>query len=213
MPFANSITARASMLERSGPAIALIITAASGIVGALELRGAFELLHSTSSPGQGFLFAQAARVETRVGTILAAAAVVGLFSASFSLVRLFRKNAKPSPPGWPLIPTAAVAFTPPLLVALALWLIVKEVAVHDIEGVVNVGDSVGRLCVAAIGVAMFSFIVSTALVFAPIKSKSGPRAAPFILTIAIEFITIAMAALYFWAAYLSISLVRSGILT
>lgn len=198
--------ARISILERMIPAVALATAASSGIVGAFLIRRVFVSIRNAETAGLDYFYVGTAQVETAVGIILAASAFSGFVAIVFSVIRIFTKNKKASPPGSLLLIIGILGLLPPALIASALWMSIRAVSVPNSGGIDLVGAAVGTLSLASIGVAIAGFLVFPAYVFVPVKARVGRRYSHVVFLVLLEIAIVMLSAVFFWAAYMSMSL-------
>jgi hypothetical protein len=197
--------ARVSILERLIPSMSLGIAAISGIVGAFLIRRFFDIIRNAETAGIDAISVGSAHIEVVVGVILVVAALFGAVAIIVSAVRMFRTNTKSSPPGLLFPVVSFFGLLSPAIIAVGLWMMIDSISRPD-GNLGLIGPTIGMMMLAAIAAGAIAICMLLTFSFVPFNARTGRKYSPLIFLLATEAMIIALAGLFFWAAYTSMQL-------
>lgn len=186
-----------SIFERLIPSIAFVLAAISGGIGGMLIENFLSVTRTGEIVGMDTFFIRLAHINAVIGGLLTMAALVGSIGLLISLIRMFTKNTRSSPPGILLFLVGSLSMVPGLLVGIGIYLIILSVSGPVIAGVSTVASVVWILDVAAIAVSCLMVIVLGAFSFVSFSSRAGRKYSAFIFLLLLDAGIVAAAALFF----------------
>jgi len=198
----NTITnkARVSIAERLLPSLSYAVVAMSGALGGVMILQFLNSLRNAEMAGRESFFTGTAKIEAAVGIVLAVATAIGAIGIIVSVVRMFTRNKKASPPGVLFLPLGLLALIPPFAIHFGLHLMEGVVASQTPGGISTVGETEGLISYFSIAAPIAIILALLAFSFIPFTSRLGRKYTPVIFLVIVEILVVTLCAIFFWQA-------------